>query len=71
MSVAGLCGVCERGEANYVCERCGTPVCEEHYDRQLSLCSKCATEVRAGRGDIPDGEDQQPDSPHGDGSWHR
>lgn len=51
MSVAGLCGVCERAEATYVCDRCGTPVCDAHYDRRLNLCTNCASEVRQSRGE--------------------
>lgn len=67
MSVAGLCGICERAEATYVCDRCGNPVCEAHYDKQLGLCTDCAAQVRAGRGET----DRESESQHGDGTWTR
>lgn len=57
MSVAGLCGICERDEATYVCDRCGTPVCDAHYDKSIGLCTNCASEVRASRGERKDPEE--------------
>jgi DNA-directed RNA polymerase subunit RPC12/RpoP len=68
MSVAGLCGVCERAEAKYVCDRCGTPVCEDHHDHELGLCSKCAAQVRASRGE---GSDADADDTAGGGTWNQ
>lgn len=67
MSVTGLCGICGRARATFVCERCGTPVCDEHYDTKLGLCSKCAAEVRAGRGELENDDEAIPD----DDSWNR
>lgn len=57
MSVAGLCGICERGEATYVCDRCGTPVCDKHYSTEYGMCTDCASEVRRSRGERTDTED--------------
>lgn len=71
MSVAGLCGVCERAEAKYVCDRCGTPVCEDHHDRALGVCADCAAQIRASRGDRSDDSTQPNPSEHGDGTWNR
>lgn len=51
MSVAGLCGMCERAQATYVCDRCGAPVCDTHYDTSVGVCTDCASEVKSGRGE--------------------
>lgn len=59
MSVAGLCGICERGEATYVCDRCGTPVCDAHYDTSVGLCTECASEVRPAERDRRGSEDPE------------
>jgi len=56
MSVSGLCEVCTTREANNVCDRCGTVVCDEHVDETTGYCVECATEL--GQTDeIPQDED--------------
>lgn len=45
MSVSGLCQICESAEAKHQCDRCGAMVCATHYDRELGLCTECATET--------------------------
>lgn len=45
MSVSGLCEICERGEVDHACDRCGALVCDDHYDTTLGLCVECAAEV--------------------------
>lgn len=42
MSVAGLCQVCERARADRQCVRCGSLVCEDHFDPELGVCVDCA-----------------------------
>lgn len=59
MSVAGLCGVCNQAEATFVCDRCGTQVCETHYDSSLGVCSECATEIRASQGESSEDVDPE------------
>ncbi|AKH98279.1 hypothetical protein [Halanaeroarchaeum sulfurireducens] len=53
MSVEGLCQICESEPARHVCERCGTLVCDAHYDRQTGLCVDCARST----GRSPDRDD--------------
>jgi len=44
MSVSGLCQVCENATADHQCGRCGTLVCERHFDAETRLCVDCAAE---------------------------
>jgi hypothetical protein len=60
MSVTGLCQLCERGQAQFACDRCGTVVCDDHYDSATGLCTECAQEVRGGGG---------ADDTHEPGDW--
>ncbi|KTG09230.1 hypothetical protein AUR64_15680 [Haloprofundus marisrubri] len=46
MSVSGVCQVCESAEASQTCPNCGAMVCSEHYDRELSICVRCASAAR-------------------------
>jgi len=72
MSVTGLCQICEAAEARFVCERCGSLVCTEHYDEELGYCATCAAEVRAGRGDgegRDDGRGRERDEFDDTGGW--
>ncbi|QCJ46138.1 hypothetical protein [Haloprofundus sp. MHR1] len=46
MSVSGVCQVCESAEATHTCPNCGAMVCDEHYDRELSICVQCAAAAR-------------------------
>ena len=48
MSVTGLCGICERAEARYQCDRCATHVCENHYQHATDRCINCAQELDPG-----------------------
>jgi hypothetical protein len=48
MSITGVCQICESAEASHACTQCGRAVCDEHYDRELSVCEVCATELRQG-----------------------
>lgn len=50
MSVTGLCQLCESAQAQFACDRCGTVVCDVHYDSGLGLCTECAQEVRSTEG---------------------
>jgi hypothetical protein len=55
MSVTGLCQICEN-QAQFACDRCGTVVCDVHYDSGLGLCTECAQDVRGGEreeGNVP------------------
>lgn len=47
MSVAGLCQICEAARADHRCARCGSLVCEDHYDADHGVCVDC------GDGDTP------------------
>ena len=42
MSVSGLCGVCERREAEYACHHCGAAVCPIHFEQDRGVCVHCA-----------------------------
>lgn len=44
MSVGGLCQICQSASAETGCDRCGTLVCEDHLDEDLSVCVECAAE---------------------------
>lgn len=46
MSVSGVCQICGAGGAEFACDRCGSVVCETHYDTDTGFCTECATEVR-------------------------
>jgi|GEM_PF-1293041 len=48
MSVSGLCSVCEQREAEYVCNQCGSAVCEAHYESTADICTVCAAGVSGG-----------------------
>lgn len=56
MSAEGLCAVCGRDGAGYTCDRCGSLVCERHYEASVGFCVECAGEV--GAGGQPNGDDQ-------------
>jgi hypothetical protein len=60
MSVTGLCAVCERREAEFVCGRCGAVACEAHYERAAGVCTSCASETGRGEG----GGEGDPDREH-------
>ena len=64
MSVSGLCQVCQSAEARFSCERCGSLVCADHYDRRTGLCLECAQET--GAGDRGGGEGDRPGQGHRD-----
>ena len=64
MSVSGLCAVCNAPDVEHTCDRCGSLVCDEHWDGETGLCVECAAEVGRTRGrgdpeptDRPDGVD--------------
>lgn len=59
MSSSGLCGICGRASAQYTCDRCGSLVCERHYEPSVGLCVECAGEV--GGGGPSGGGDDRPD----------
>ncbi len=51
MSVSGVCQVCESAEATQTCPNCGAMVCDDHYDRELSVCTRCASAARQSGGE--------------------
>ncbi|MFB6193692.1 MAG: hypothetical protein ABEI75_01385 [Halobaculum sp.] len=53
MSLTGLCQLCESATAEFRCELCGAPVCDDHYDRAVGACLQCAR----GTGDPADDAD--------------
>lgn len=55
MSVTGLCQICEAAEAKHDCNRCGKLVCNDHWDRESSLCVECVAETGGGRERTPAG----------------
>jgi hypothetical protein len=57
MSVEGLCQICEREPARHACERCGSLVCETHYDRATGLCLDCARSANRPPDHIESGDD--------------
>lgn len=64
MSVAGLCEVCGVPQVEHTCERCGSLVCDRHFDEAAGVCVECAREVGRPRSrrrgeaeDRPDGVD--------------
>lgn len=58
MSVTGLCDVCGRENIDHTCDRCGSLVCEKHYEPSVGYCVECAGEV--GVSD-PASSDHRPD----------
>ena len=48
MSFTGVCQVCESAEGRHSCDRCGSLVCDVHYDEELGVCTQCAAAVRRG-----------------------
>lgn len=57
MSVSGLCDICQGAELAGSCIRCGSLVCEDHYDAGREFCSHCVAEVGGGEtGTRPDPE---------------
>jgi hypothetical protein len=50
MEKAGICMHCN-GLANpaYSCRMCGAVVCNECFDHELGLCSKCAGKIKPGK----------------------
>jgi len=51
MSVGGLCQICESAPAEHQCLRCGTLVCDTHYDAETGLCTDCAAADNGGESD--------------------
>jgi hypothetical protein len=51
MSITGVCQICESAEARHSCGQCGRAVCDDHYDREMTVCEVCATELRQGGAD--------------------
>lgn len=45
MSVQGLCRICERAPVDHQCPRCGSPVCADHYETGVGVCTNCARGV--------------------------
>ena len=64
MSVTGLCTVCGREGVEHTCDRCGSLVCDRHYEPSVGFCVECAGEVG---GSHQPGETNQPD----DGDTYR
>lgn len=62
MSVSGLCEICTTGEVEFTCPRCGSLVCEDHWDEDTGMCVECATELGSGdshdHSEKPDGVDE-------------
>jgi len=42
MSVSGLCAICEADRAERSCTRCGSIVCEKHFERARGMCTSCS-----------------------------
>ena len=64
MSVSGLCAVCNGSDVEHTCDRCGSLVCDRHWDSETGFCVECAAEVgrpsdrsQSDSGDRPDGVD--------------
>lgn len=64
MSVASPCEVCQRAAVEHTCDRCGTLVCEDHYEEATGFCVECTGDVSGGvperhpePGNTPDGVD--------------
>lgn len=64
MSVSGGCEICQTGDVAATCDRCGSLVCERHFDGEVGLCVECVVEVGGGdanrqqRGEYPDGVEE-------------
>ncbi|MFC7028587.1 hypothetical protein ACFQJ5_15120 [Halomicroarcula sp. GCM10025324] len=59
MSVSGLCAVCNHSDVEHTCDRCGSLVCDKHWDAETGFCVECASEVcPPARGETSDSEDR-------------
>lgn len=64
MSVSGGCEICQTGDVEGTCDRCGQLVCERHFDPEFGLCTECVVEVGGGetgrsrQGEYPDGVEE-------------
>ncbi|MFB6111817.1 MAG: zinc finger HIT domain-containing protein [Halobacteriaceae archaeon] len=47
MSVDSLCQICQAARADYRCDRCGTMVCEAHFDRDRQRCAACLADTES------------------------
>ena len=66
MSFEGVCQICEAAPAHHACPECGMNVCDEHYDRELGICSRCAATINP-RDDIGPSGDTGPSGDAGPG----
>jgi len=62
MSVTGLCDVCGEANANHVCDRCGSLVCDRHWDAATGFCVDCAVAVGSRERDQSDGRPHDTDT---------
>lgn len=56
MSFSGVCHVCEAAEGRHTCDKCGALVCDDHYDTEQALCTRCVAAL-GGRADLGEGDD--------------
>lgn len=63
MSTTGLCSICDAPDADRVCDRCGSLVCDEHFDDEVGFCVECVGEL--GRGRDRGGDRSDEDRPDG------
>ncbi|PSP60199.1 hypothetical protein BRC73_03420 [Halobacteriales archaeon QH_7_66_37] len=60
MSLSGNCEICGLPSVEFSCDRCGSLVCDDHFEADVGLCTECRAEV-GGTGGVPAGEDPPDD----------
>ena len=61
MSVSAACEICANAEVRHTCNRCGTLVCNRHFDEDTGYCVECAAELGKANGEHVPEEDDPPD----------
>ena len=58
MSVSSRCHICDHGDVEHTCDRCGNLVCDTHFEKVYGVCVECVADVGDGGTPeyIPDSE---------------
>lgn len=56
-----MCTVCDAADADRLCDRCGSLVCDDHFDDEVGYCVACAAELGSGPADGDQSDEDLPD----------